>query len=233
VSLLVFTSAAQLFSAPASIVDRVVARIDPPAHQYRALRRLEAQSDKLGGSAWIEAWTQVDPGAGFRYEIIGEGGSGFVRGKVLRPWLDNEKKMWADGDPERASLSYDNYVFVDRGMTPDGLAWLDVKARRKDLLLVDGAIFVNPENADLVRIQGRLSKTPSFWTRRVEVTRHYQRINDVRMPTAIESVAQVLIAGRSTFQMTYEYASVNGLTVGDPHPRVAVDPQKTVPTKSK
>src|SRR3954464_10880 len=87
--------AAQLPPTGLSIVDRVVARVDPPAQQYRALRRLEAQSDKLGGSAWIEAWTQVDPGLGFRYEIIGEGGSGFVRGKVLRPWLDNEKKMWA------------------------------------------------------------------------------------------------------------------------------------------
>jgi hypothetical protein len=222
VPLLVYIFTAQLFSAQSSIVERVVARIDPPAHQYRALRRLEAQSDKLGGSAWIEAWTQVDPGVGFRYEIIGEGGSGFVRGKVLRPWLDNEKKMWADGDPERASLTYENYVFVDRGMTPEGLAWLDVKARRKDLLLVDGSIFVNPENADLVRIEGRLSKTPSFWTRRVEVTRHYQRINGVRMPTAIESVAQVLIAGRSTFQMTYEYASVNGLNVGNPQPKVTI-----------
>jgi hypothetical protein len=164
----------------------------------------------------------VTPGLGFRYEIIGEGGSGFVRGRVLRPWLDSEKKMWADGDPERASLSYENYAFVDRGITPEGLAWLDVKARRKDLLLVDGSIFVNPHDADLVRIQGRLSKTPSFWTRRVEVTRHYQRINGVRMPTAIESVAQVLIAGRSTFQMTYEYASVNGAYVGDPHPKPAV-----------
>jgi hypothetical protein len=202
-----------------SIIDRVVARIDPPAHQYRALRRLEAQSDKLGGSAWIEAWTQVDPGVGFRYQIIGEGGSGFVRGKVLRPWLDNEKKMWADGDPERASLSLENYAFVDRGLSPDGLAWVGVKARRKDLLLVDGSIYVNPLDADLVRIEGRLSKTPSFWTRRVEVTRHYERINGVRMPIAIESVAQVLIAGRSTFKMLYEYASVNDGHVGDPQPR--------------
>jgi hypothetical protein len=211
---------AQLQSPAASIIERVVSRNDPPAVQYRALRRLEAQSDKLGGSAWIEAWTQVDPGLGFRYQIIGEGGSGFVRGKVLRPWLDNEQKMWADGDPERASLSYENYAFTDRGLTPDGLAWLDVKARRKDLLLVDGSIFVNPLDADLVRIQGRLSKTPSFWTRRVEVTRHSRRINSVRMPTAIESVAQVLIAGRSTFQMTYAYASVNSIYVGDPQPTV-------------
>jgi hypothetical protein len=42
------------------------------------------------------------------------------------------------------------------------------------------------------------------------------------MPVAIQSVAQVLIAGRSTFQMTYEYASVNGVSVGDPRPKPAV-----------
>jgi hypothetical protein len=205
-----------------TIIARVVARVDPPARQYRALRRLEAQSDKLGGSAWLEAWTEVTPGNSFKYEIVGEGGSGFVRGKVLRPWLENEKRMWADGDPERASLSFENYTFADNGLSPDGLACLGVKSRRKDVLLVDGSIFVNADDGELVRIEGRLSKSPSFWTRKVDVIRHYQRINGVRMPVAIESVAQVLIAGRSTFKMTYEYETVNGHRIGDPKPRVVV-----------
>jgi hypothetical protein len=211
-------AAAQDPAATVSLIERVVSRDDPPPRQYRALRRLEAQSDKLGGSAWLEAWTEADPERGFRYEIVAEGGSGFVRGRVLRPWLNNEKKMWANGDPERASLTHENYTFVDRGLTPEGLAQLDVKSRRKDLLLVDGAIFVNPEDGDLVRIQGRLSKTPSFWTRRVEIVRHYRRINGVRVPAAIESIAQVLIAGRSTFKMTYEYETINGERVGNPEP---------------
>jgi len=204
-----------------TIIQRVVARRDPPAHQYRALRHLEAQSDKLGGSAWIDAWTEVDQTAGFRYEIISEGGSGFVRGKVLRPWLDGEKKMWTAGDPERASLTLENYTFADRGLSADGLAWLDVKSRRKDVLLVDGSIYVNPADGDLVRIEGRLSKAPSFWTRRVEVIRCYRRINGIHMPVSIESVASVLIAGRSTFSMTYQYQSINDQHVGDPHINVA------------
>jgi hypothetical protein len=131
--------------------------------------------------------------------------------------------MWADGDPERASLSFENYTFADRGITPEGLACLSVKSRRKDLLLVDGSIFVNPEDGELVRIEGRLSKSPSFWTRKVDVIRHYRRINGVRVPMAIESVAQVLIAGRSTFKMTYEYETINGLRIGDPKPRPAPD----------
>jgi len=201
-----------------AVIERVVSRTDPPPHQYRALRRLEAQSDKLGNSAWIEAWTAVEPGSGFRYQIVAEGGSGFVRGKVLRPWLDNEKRMWAAGDPERAAFTHENYAFDDRGATPDGLVRLAVKSRRKDLLLVDGAIFVNPDDGDLVRVEGRLSKTPSFWTRRVEVVRHYQRILGVRVPVAIESVASVLIAGRSTFKMTYQYETINGHPVGSPQP---------------
>src|SRR6186997_28552 len=121
-ALIALPLAAQLPPAALTMIERVVARSDPPPHQYRALRRLEAQSDKLGGSAWIEAWTAVEPATGFGYEIIGEGGSGFVRGKVLKPWLDGEKKMWTAGDPERASLTHENYSFVDRGLTPDGLA---------------------------------------------------------------------------------------------------------------
>jgi hypothetical protein len=222
-ALVAMPHAAQPQSPGGAVIDRVVSRSDPPPHQYRALRRLEAQSDKLGNSAWIEAWTAVEPGAGFQYQIIGEGGSGFVRGKVLKPWLVNEKKLWTAGDPERAAFTHENYTFDDRGFTPDGLVRLAVRSRRKDLLLVDGSIFVNPHDGDLVRVEGRLSKTPSFWTRRVEVVRHYQRIHGVRVPVAIESVASVLIAGRSTFKMTYEYETINGQQVGSPQPELAAE----------
>jgi len=36
----------------------------------------------------------------------------------------------------------------------------------------------------------------------------------------IESVASVLIAGRSTFKMTYDYETINGRQVGSPQPTV-------------
>src|SRR6185503_19678929 len=101
-------------------------------------------------------------------------------------------------------------------LSPDGLAWLDVKSRRKDVLLVDGSIYVNAIDGDLVRIEGRLSKAPSFWTRRVEVVRCYRRIQGIHVPVSIESVASVLIAGRSTFKMTYHYQTINDQHVGDP-----------------
>ena len=99
---------------------------------------------------------------------------------------------------------------VDRGAEATGLVWLGVTPKRKDLLLLDGSIFLRPEDGDLVRVQGLLSKNPSFWTRHVEITRHYERIAGVRLPVAFESVANVLLAGKSTFKMTYTYQTVNG-----------------------
>src|SRR5206468_1473080 len=122
---------------------------------------------------------------------------------------EGEKKIWAAREPQRASFNGDNYTFDAGVPTPDGLASLTVKPKRKDVLLVEGAIFVLPTDGDLARIEGRLSKSPSFWTRRVDVVRRYERMAGVRVPVSIELVANVLIAGRSTFKMTYEYETIN------------------------
>jgi hypothetical protein len=140
---------------------------------------------------------------------------------VFRETLKSEHAMWAAGAPERAAFTSENYVFEDRGSRSDGLAWLAVKPRRKDVLLVDGSIFLDPHDGDLVRLEGRLSKSPSFWARRVDIVRLYRRIAGVRMPVRLESIASVVIAGTSTFRMTYEYETVNGQRIGDPQPRRA------------
>ena len=165
------------------------------------------------------AWTEYDHVNGFRYQIVDEGGSGYIRSKVLRAALEGEQKIWANREPQKASFTHDNYLFDDGAAAPDGLASLGVKPKRKDVLLVEGAIFVQPADGELARIEGKLSKTPSFWTRRVDVVRRYERKGGVRVPVSIESVAQVFIAGRSTFKMTYEYQTINGQHVGDPQVR--------------
>ena len=204
--------------AQPTALQRFLARAEEPPVEYRALRRLEAQNPKFKQSAWMLAWTEYDHMNGFQYQIVDEGGSGYIRNKVLRAALDGERKIWADHEPQKSSFNHDNYTFDDGVSAPDGLATVGVRPKRKDVLLVEGALFVQPGDGELSRIEGKLSKTPSFWTRRVDVVRRYERMAGVRVPVEIESVAQVLIAGRSTFKMTYEYQTINGQHVGDPQP---------------
>ena len=200
------------------LLQRFLALDDPSLTQCRALRHLEARNEKFDKSAWMDVWTEADA-SGFHYEIVGEDGSDTIRSKVFRAALDLERNMWAAGEPDGGALTPDNYVFEERGAQPDGLASLMMKPRRKGILMVDGSIFLNPDDGELVRMEGQLTKTPSFWTRRIEIVRRYQRIGGVRMPTQLETLAMVRIAGPSTFSMTYEYESINGQRVGSPQPR--------------
>jgi hypothetical protein len=204
-----------------TVLERFLMRSDEGPMAYRALRRLEAHNQHFGANAWMDVWTEADEAGGFRYQVAAEGGSSYIRRRVFLAALEGEQKLWREGEPKRSQLNHANYSFKDDGRVDGGLASLAISPKRKDVLLVNGWLFVKQEDGDLVRIEGQLSKNPSFWTRRVEIVRRYGRVGDAHVPLEIESVAQVLIAGRSTFRMTYEYETINGHHVGDPKPRVS------------
>src|SRR5687768_7156489 len=133
---------------------------DDTQRSYRAVRRLEAQNGSRKG--WIEAITEYSPGTGFRYEITAEGGSGYIRSKVLRAVLDGEREVIAQGETKRSSLDRSNYRFQGNGIDNDGLANVLLSPRRKERVLVSGMMALNADDGALVRLQGRLAKSPSF-----------------------------------------------------------------------
>jgi hypothetical protein len=204
-----------------TVLERFLMRNDDGPMAYRALRRLEAHNQHFGANAWMDVWTEVDEKGGFRYEVAAEGGSSYIRRRVFLAALEGEEKMLREGEPKRSQLNHANYSFREDGRVDGGLASLEISPKRKDVLLINGWLFVKQEDGDLVRIEGQLSKNPSFWTRRVEIVRRYGRVGGAHVPLEIDSVAQVLIAGRSTFRMTYEYESINGRHVGDPKARIS------------
>ncbi len=207
-------------SAGPSIIDRFLAREDPPLREYRAVRRMRAANARFRATADLEAMTELAANGTFHYAIRRESGSAYVRDRVLRAVLKDEQTLWRRGDPSRATLTLENYFFaVEPAIELEPFARIAIRPRRRDILLVDGAIIVESETADLRRVEGRLAKNPSFWTNRVEVVRRYDQIDGVRVPVETSSVAHVKLAGRSEFMMTYEYESINGRTVRkDAHP---------------
>lgn len=196
------------------VLQRFFATPQIAPRQLTVLRHLEARNDHFDKDAWMDVRIEADTSA-FRYTILDEGGSGYIRSKVFRSALQTEQKLWAAGEPDKAAFTFDNYQFDDRGAEATGLFWLGVTPRRKDMLLVNGSIFLRPDDGDLVRIEGSLAKTPSFWTKRVDIIRHYARIGGVRLPVWMQSTAAVRIAGRSTYTTTYHYLSVNGQRLTD------------------
>jgi len=186
---------------------RFLARTEAPVTQAIALRHLVATTRGGSMTGWVDACTALENGA-LRYWIIGEGGSGAVRKRALIAALDGEVKARQE-NATRAALDPSNYEFAPE-TAEDGLLRVGLTPRRKETMLIEGAMFLSPEDADLVRLEGRLVKPPSFWTRQVNVVRRYARTAGVRVPMSMESTAKVLIVGTSTFAMTYRYLSING-----------------------
>ena len=185
------------------VLQRFLTRADEPLVQYRGTRYLEGRNERLNLYGWMEVATELEAG-GFHYRVIREGGSEMIRRRVFHSMLENEERLFATGDAARSGFNSLNYDLTPADPAEDGLVKLFARPKRRDVNLIDGAVFVTDTDADLVRVEGRLAKTPSFWVRRVDIVRYYRRFGGVSMPIGVESVANLLVAGRSTFRMTYE-----------------------------
>jgi hypothetical protein len=192
-------------------IERFLARSEGQP-SYRATRKLEADNGNRRG--WLDAVTTYSPATGLAYEVTAEGGSGYIRNKVLRAVLAGEQEIIAHGEAARSSLEPSNYTFLANGVDAEGLAKVLISPRRKERVLISGTMFLRAAEGDLVRLQGRLAKNPSFWIKNVDVVRKYDRIDGVIVPVSLESTAQLRFLGEARLRMTYSYSEIDGRPIG-------------------
>jgi hypothetical protein len=197
--------------ATTDTVSRFLESGRPALKAYRARRHLEASSRGGKMKAQLDAQTTLLPNGAFSFEVLSESGSNLLRQRILRAALLEEQDNHNSAKLADSDFTRENYDFLVQESALDSeLVRISLAPRRKSQLLIDGAAFVRRDDADLVRIQGVLSKRPSFWTRKVEITRHYARVDGVRVPIEVRLDADVLLVGDSAFDMTYQYLAING-----------------------
>ena len=207
-------------SAVEPVLHRFLTRADEPLLTYRGTRRLEGRNDRFNVTGWMEIAVDLTAD-GFHYRVLNEGGSDLIRRRVFRSMLENEEQIFANGDAARSSFTSNNYDLTPADASEPGLVKLLARPKRKDITLIDGAVYITDTDADLVRVEGRLARSPSFWTRRVDVVKQYARVGGLRVPVRVDSTAQIRFAGTSTMSMTYDYEMINGVNVSG-SPTVAV-----------
>jgi len=178
---------------------------------YVAVRRLEAENRKSGKQGWMEARTTLGNDGLLAVEVLAEGGSEYIRNKVLRAALEGERQLVARRLPVHPPTPPDAYESAEPVPDESGLLRVPLRPGRKESDgLVIGHMFLQPSTGDVVRVVGRLTKSPSFWISQVDVVWEYARVNDTVLPVSFYSTAKVKMFGPSTFRMTYDYLSVDG-----------------------
>lgn len=203
----------------AASLERFLAR---PAvvHEYRAQRRLEASGG--GQRGWLEGDISFTIASGLQYDVTGEGGSGYIRSRVLRSLLDEERRVIAEGRTGSVALTQANYTFFPETLDDAGLAIVRIEPRRKERSLIKGRVFLTADEGHPVRIEGVLAKSPSFWIARTSVVRSYGPIDGAFMPLLLDTNGQLRLFGSSALRMTYRYLEIDNRAVleesEDPHP---------------
>ena len=186
---------------------------EPPVRSYVAIRRLESDNQRHQQEAWLVVRTELKEDGAFTWQVLDEGGSEFIRNRVLRRGA-REGGAGASrrpGPPRRPDRRQLHVLHADAGgrRGPRGH-----RARRREDMLVKGELLMSPEG-ELLRVEGDLVKRPSFWTKSVHLVRHYGRVDGTHVPVRLDMVAQVRIVGASRLSMTYQYLQINGRPVQD------------------
>src|SRR5262245_19248424 len=125
-----------------SVAARFIGAHVEPLRQFRARRHLEATNRRFNKHGWMDVRTELSPENHFSFEVLAEGGSSYIRKKVLLPILEGEREIASSGDVTRSALSTHNYDFAAEEPAGSGIVRLTVRPLRDEMTLIDGALYV-------------------------------------------------------------------------------------------
>jgi hypothetical protein len=130
-----------------TVISRFLDSRPQPLTQFRAVRHLEARNQRFNKHGWMDVHTELAPDGRFSFAVLAEGGSSYIRKKVLLPILEGEREIVERGGAARGAITTSNYDITSEESVGSGLVRLTLKPLRNEMTLVDGAVFVTDAEA--------------------------------------------------------------------------------------
>lgn len=165
---------------------------------YRVERLYHLRSELSDKESRMRVEVVFESPATVRFTIRSNVGSSFIATRVWNRIMEAERES---REPERRRLTAitpENYTFALQGEEEirGRLAYvLGVRPLHEDPLLFAGRIWVDAQDFAAARVEGTVSKRPSFWTRKIEFMRNYKKIGPFWLPQRTEGTVEVLLLG--------------------------------------
>ena len=149
-------------------------------------------------------------------------GDGFVKNNVITRLLQTEVDHVQKDDPSQTAINLANYKFSYRGLSrvnDRAVHVYQVKPHKKRPGLFKGRVYLDAHNGSLVRVEGSVVKSPSFFVKHIDFWQDYTDVQSFTLPVHIHSVAKARIVGRTIVDIVHrDYQAVPAITarVGTP-----------------
>ncbi|HEX8882051.1 MAG TPA: hypothetical protein VF749_18545 [Candidatus Acidoferrum sp.] len=149
------------------------------------------------------------------FVTIAEEGSSLVRHLVLNRLMETEASAAVGQDHRDSSISPANYVFRllgEEDLGPHHCFVVEALPQRRDKYLFEGKIWIESQDFAVVRISGHPAKSPSFWIKRADFVRQYEKIGDFWLPAMDQTFVDVRLYGKKILSIEHHVDRVNGVT---------------------
>jgi outer membrane lipoprotein-sorting protein len=175
--------------------------------EYKA-ERVYRVSDPNGKiHAQIEGRMEFEAPESKTFVTKSEAGSAIVRHLALKPLIASEIDATRGKDRHDSAITPANYTLELIGedeVRTHRCYVLRASPKRVDKYLFEGKVWVDKQDFAVARIEGHPAANLSFWIRRADFVRDYEKVAGFWLPLKDETVVQVRLYGKKI--LTIEHA---------------------------
>jgi hypothetical protein len=179
---------------------------------YSAVTVVRAELPETSQQGEFELQRKYEAPHTLQFTPVHYTGDGFVKSNVITRLLQSEVDHVQKDDPTLTAISPANYKFSYKGVTriQDRLVHVyQVKPHKKRPGLFKGKVYLDVHTGALVRAEGSVVKSPSFFVKHIDFWQDYADVQSFTLPVHIHSEAKARIVGRTIVDIVHrDYQAV-------------------------
>jgi hypothetical protein len=149
------------------------------------------------------------------FKAVNFAGDSFVKTNVISRLLQSEVDHAKTADNADTAITTANYKFAYKGVQEvEGQPLchvFQVKPRHNRVGLFKGTVYLNVYTAAMVRAEGRMVKSPSFFVKNIQFSQDYTEVDGFDLVSHIHSTADARIIGKTVVDITHSYLQARSI----------------------
>ena len=177
---------------------------------YSAETIIRAELPETAQKGEFELQRRYSAPRNLEFTAVRYSGDGFVKSNVITRLLQSEVEHVKQDDGALTAINKENYKFSYKGTAEQGGRLVHVyqlKPKKKRAGLFKGKIYLDAFTGSMVRAEGGVVKSPSFFIKKIEFVQDYADVGEFTFPTHIHSEALARVIGRTVvdiYQQNYK-----------------------------
>ena len=184
---------------------------------YSANTRISAQLPDTSQYGEFELERRYSAPRTLEFKAVSFAGDGFVKNNIITRLLQSEVDHVQKDDSSLTAITRGNYKFSYKGTSQlDGrtVHVYQLKPRKKRIGLFKGRLYLDAHTGSLIRAEGSVVKSPSFFIKKIEFVQDYSDIGSFTLPVHIHSEAITRLLGRAIVDIYHsDYQPVGNATL--------------------